>query len=39
MLHIRTLKDTQTDYLNNDTMYALRYEEAFLPIGKKRPHY
>ena len=38
MLHIRTLKDTQTDYLNNDTMYALRYEEAFLPIGKKRPH-
>ena len=32
-----TLTDTQTDYFNNGTMYAPRYEEAFLPKGKKRP--
>ena len=41
MLH--TLTDTQTDgqtdVLNNITLYAPRHEEAFLPIGKKRPHY
>ena len=34
-----TLTDTQTDKLNNGTLYAPRYEEAFLPKGKKRPHY
>ena len=34
-----TLTDIQTDQLNNGTLYAPRYEEAFLPIGKKRPHY
>ena len=28
-----TLTDTQTDKLNNGTLYAPRYEEAFLPIG------
>ena len=28
---------TQTDKLNNGTLYAPRYEEAFLP--SKRPHY
>ena len=28
---------TDTDYLNNGTLYAPRYEEAFLPKGKKRP--
>ena len=41
-----TLTDTQTDrrtdrqadQLNNGTLYAPQYEEAFLPIGKKRPH-
>ena len=26
-----------TDKLNNVTLYAPQYEEAFLPIGKKRP--
>ena len=26
-----------TDKLNNGTLYAPRYEEAFLPKGKKRP--
>ena len=30
---------TQTDKLNNSTLYAPRYEEVFLPKGKKRPHY
>ena len=30
---------TLTDYENNGTLYAPRYEQAFLPIGKKRPHY
>ena len=36
-----TLTDTQTDRdkVNNGTLYAPRYEEAFLPKGKKRPHY
>ena len=34
-----TLTDTQTDKLNNGTLYAPRYEEAFLPKGKERPHY
>ena len=34
-----TLTDTQTDKLNNGSLYAPQYEEAFLPIGKKRPHY
>ena len=29
-----TLIDTQTDYLNNGTLYAPRYEEAFPPKGK-----
>ena len=28
------LTDTQTDKLNNGTLYTPRYEEAFLPIGK-----
>ena len=28
---------TLTDYENNGTLYAPRYEEAFLPKGKKRP--
>ena len=28
-----------TDQLSNGTLYAPRYEEAFLPKGKKRPHY
>ena len=31
-----TLTDTQRDQLNNGTLYAPRYEEAFLPKGKKR---
>ena len=35
MLHIHT--DGQTDQLNNSTLYAPRYEEAFCPKGKKRP--
>ena len=30
--------DAQTDKLNNGTLCAPRYEEAFLPIGKKRPY-
>ena len=34
-----TLIDTQTDYLNNGTLYAPRYEEAFPPKGKKRPDF
>ena len=34
-----TLTDTQTDQLNNGTLYAPRYEEYFFPTGKKRPHY
>ena len=29
----------QTDQLNNGTMYAPRYEEAFSHMDKKRPHY
>ena len=28
---------TQTDKLNNGTLYAPRYEEAFLPEDRKRP--
>ena len=32
-----TLTDTQAHQLNNGTLYAPRYEEAFLPKGKKRP--
>ena len=32
-----TLTDTQTDSLNNCTLYAPRYEEAFLPKDKKWP--
>ena len=28
---------TPTDKLNNGTLYAPRYEKAFLPKGKKRP--
>ena len=41
MLHTQTdtQTDGQTDVLNNITLYAPRHEEAFLPIGKKRPHY
>ena len=35
MLHMLT----DTDELNNDTLYAPRYEQAFWPEGKKRPHY
>ena len=34
-----TLTDTQTDKLNNGTLYAPQFEEDFLPKGKKRPHY
>ena len=34
MLHIHS---TQTDKLNNGTLYAPRYEEACLPKGKNRP--
>ena len=33
------MSHAHTDKLNNGTLYAPRYEEAFLPIGKKRPHY
>ena len=33
-----TLTDTDRQ-LNNSTLYAPRCEEAFLPIGKERPHY
>ena len=33
MLHLHR----QTDRLNNGTLYAPRYEVAFLPIGKKMP--
>ena len=32
-----THTDTQTDQINNGTLYAPRYEDTFLPIGKKRP--
>ena len=32
MLH--TLTDTQTDWLNNSTLYAPWHEKAFLPTGK-----
>ena len=35
MLH--THAHTQTNFLNNGTLYAPRYEDAFLPKGKKRP--
>ena len=28
----------QTEKVSNGTLYAPRYEQAFLPIGKKRPH-
>ena len=36
MLHTHRQTHRQ---LKNGTLYAPRYEDAFLPIGKKRPHY
>ena len=30
---------TLKDKFNNGTLYAPRYEETFLTVGKKRPHY
>ena len=35
--HVRRQTNGQTDQLNNGTLYATRYEEAFSPRGKKRP--
>ena len=38
-IHTQTTHtDRRTDKLNNGTLYAPRYEEAFLLIDKKRPH-
>ena len=34
-----TQTDGQRDQLNNGTLYAPRYEEAFLPKGKQRPRW
>ena len=36
-IHRQTQTDGQTDYLNNGTLYAPQYEEAFLPIDKNGP--
>ena len=34
----QSVKKTNVTHTHNGTLYAPRYEEASLPIGKKRPH-